>query len=78
MAWVEDMLLIQFVIRHGGYPIAHSEALRLSNLENMVTGLVRLGSTFFSIMSSILNFAVAFQKKARLVFRRRKAGRYCR
>lgn len=62
MEWVEAPLLWRCVTRHEGHPIAHTEAIKLNNVSNKLTGLIWRDSSFVEVMKFVLNFIVAFQR----------------
>lgn len=48
LAWVEALLMVRFVTRQHGYSVVEPEAVKLSNLANGVTDIVRHDSLHYS------------------------------
>lgn len=68
---------MRLVTRHDGRPIVGTDALKLSNLANMVTGFVCRDSSFVALVKSVMNFNAALRKKIGLFSRYPDDG-YCR
>lgn len=56
-------MLVQYVTRYDGRPIAKTEALKQSNLLNTVTSIVRRDSSFVAVVKSIMNFSATFKNE---------------
>lgn len=61
--YAEASLLRRCVARHNGRPIAKTEPLKLSNLPNKVTSIVRRDSSFLAIVKSVINFSDVFKEE---------------
>lgn len=60
IAWIEAPLLMHCVTRLDGRAIAETEALKMSNLTNMVTSVVCSDFSLLAIVRSIINFSAVF------------------
>lgn len=66
VTWDAPPLLLWCVTQHNGRQIAETEALKLRELENMVTSIVHCNFLFFALVKFVINFSEAFDKERAL------------
>lgn len=60
--WSDTPLLVRCITKHDACPIAEVEALKLSNLANKGTSIVRCNSSFVAIVKLVIIFSASFEK----------------
>lgn len=60
---IQQHILVCLIVAEERVALNETEKIRLRELANMLTVILRRNSTFLNLMKTILNFTVAFQKK---------------
>lgn len=62
VCWLQQHILVRFIVRENMVPISEVERIMLRRLANQETGIVRSDSTILVLNNTILNFSIAFEE----------------